>query len=47
MPIKCFCKECGKEIFPNMDEEMKETTTVAELERSCICTDCELKEVKK
>lgn len=43
--IKFFCSKCGKKIFSEMDENMKETTTLAEAERTCICSDCDLLEI--
>lgn len=40
IPIKFFCKICGKEIFQGMSDEIKKTQTVYEVEQDCICSDC-------
>lgn len=40
MGIKFFCNKCGIEIFQRMSQEMKDTDTVAEVERQCVCLDC-------
>lgn len=47
MPVKFFCDNCGKEIFQGMDQNTKETTTIAEIEQECLCSDCEHKKVKE
>jgi hypothetical protein len=44
MPIRFFCKKCGKEIWQDLSEESKaEDNTIASLEGRCICSDCFLK----
>ena len=40
IPIKFFCKECSKEIWTNLDKDIKETLTIKEAERTVICWDC-------
>ena len=45
MSIKYFCDDCGKEIFQCL--EYKDTTSIAEIERNCLCSDCLIKEFKK
>ena len=47
MPAKFFCNKCGKEIFQDMENSQKETTSVAEIEKVCECSDCMFKELKK
>ena len=42
MPAKWFCNDCGKEIWQGLDQNQKETETVAEMERVCMCTDCRI-----
>jgi DNA-directed RNA polymerase subunit RPC12/RpoP len=41
--VKFFCNACGKEIWQNMDDGIKRTETVAELEKTCLCSDCSVK----
>ena len=43
MGVKFFCNECGKEIFKEMEDETKETTTIAEIEEQCLCGNCIVK----
>jgi len=43
MSVKFFCKTCNKEIWKGMPQTMKETTTIAEAENQCECSDCLLK----
>jgi len=47
VPIKFFCDDCGKEIFQELDKDKKEMTTIAEIERTCLCSDCLLKKLRK
>lgn len=47
MAAKFFCDKCGREIFQHMNEEQKRTTTIAEIEEICVCSDCALKEAKE
>jgi len=42
--VRFFCAKCGKEIWKGMAKDMKETTTIAEAERTAICWDCLNKE---
>jgi len=47
MGVKFYCKVCKKEIWKGMDEETKETLTVAEAEELAICSECILADTKK
>jgi DNA-directed RNA polymerase subunit RPC12/RpoP len=38
--VKFFCTRCGKQIWEKMPDYIKETTTIAEAERTSICSDC-------
>lgn len=46
-PVRFYCKECGQEIFQGMGEAQKVVTTIAEVEKTCVCSECILKEFKK
>ena len=43
MPAKWFCNDCGAEIWQGLSQNQKDTETVAEMERTCMCTDCIIK----
>lgn len=43
MPARWFCNDCGEEIWQGLNQNKKETETVAEMERTCVCSDCILK----
>lgn len=45
MAVKFFCDRCGKEIFQEMDKATKDYWTISQIEHTCICSDCLLKEV--
>ena len=45
--IKFYCKECGKEIWEDLNEVDKNIYTIKEMEKRCICSDCILKDIKK
>lgn len=47
MGAKFFCNVCGREIFQDMDQNMKETTTIEEIEGQCLCSDCERRGLTK
>ncbi len=47
MSVKFFCGRCNKEIWSGMTQEDKETTTIAEAEGACICSDCILIEERQ
>ena len=47
MGAKWFCNKCGKEIWKGLSNDIKKTTTVYEMELSCVCTDCAIAESKK
>ncbi len=42
-----MCNECGKELFQDMDEKMKETITISEIEKQCVCAECLLENQKE
>lgn len=46
MASKWFCNECGVEIWEMLDEYIKNSETIAEAEKRCICSDCLLKKYK-
>lgn len=45
VPVRFFCITCGKEIWEQMHEYIKETTTIKEAEETAVCWDCTHKEV--
>ena|SRR3972149_3035849 len=47
MPVKFFCNDCGKEIWSEMTQDDKNSTTISEAERTCFCSDCLLKKYKE
>ena len=47
MPVKFFCNKCDKEIWSGMTQEDKDTTTIGEAEKTCLCSDCLLAQYKK
>lgn len=38
--VRFFCIKCGKELWKEMSEEMKKTTTIKEAEETAVCSDC-------
>ena len=35
-----FCGECGYEIWSELDEHVRDSLTLAAIERAAICSDC-------
>jgi len=45
MGAKWFCNKCGKEIWEGLDRNSKESETVFDMEKMCVCSDCLLDEI--
>ena len=39
-PVQFFCIKCGREIWEKMPERVKKTLTIAEAEKTAVCSDC-------
>lgn len=38
--ILFLCDKCKKQIWQQMPDDMKKSTTIAEAEELCLCADC-------
>ncbi len=47
MGVRFFCNRCGREMFQNITEIMKATTTVLMMDKLCVCSDCLVKELRR
>lgn len=45
--IKFYCKKCGKEMWELVNFDNIKHLTLEQTERSLICSDCILKEIKE
>lgn len=46
-PVRFFCSKCGKELWKDISIIGKQSMSITEAERRCICSDCLLEDIKE